>query len=119
MPLNDRERRRALKIAGEVLGDNPPVWDDMGLDTQNLKAEEFLGRLRASDNTIIADRVDREKEIFDILRTRTKTIRYNTRQKGAGQPPGPTAKSEPTGATPVTGGDSNPQPSGESQVDQQ
>ncbi|ETI24653.1 hypothetical protein G647_04022 [Cladophialophora carrionii CBS 160.54] len=74
--LNAREMRKARQEAGKFLGPDPPIWDDMGTDVQERKVESYIQYLRYNQNNTIADKLSVDKEaVFELLRTRTKTLR--------------------------------------------
>ena len=74
--LSAREMKKARAEAGVILGDHPPMWNDMGFDRQKAISEQFLQHLRDTENTIIADKFMKGEEVLvEFLRTRTKTLR--------------------------------------------
>jgi hypothetical protein len=52
--LTQRELRKARKEAAKFLGDNPVVWDELGIDEQEEKADEYLRHLRDTKNAGVA-----------------------------------------------------------------
>ena len=68
--------KKARTEAGRFLGDDPPKWDDMGVDRQRERAYDFLRHLEATENRGIAEKFKQgEETLMEFLRTRTKTIR--------------------------------------------
>ncbi len=81
--LADRDMKKARDEAGRFLGPDPPMWNNLGTDTQRAKVAGFLEHLRETDNRYIADKLLQDEDVvFEFLRTRTKTIRN---KKGSSQ----------------------------------
>lgn len=80
-----KARTEAGIWVGKDLGEDPPIWGDLSADIQRAKVESYLEHLRKTDNCYIADKLLQDKNvIFELLRTRIKTIRFNNR-KGSSQ----------------------------------
>jgi len=76
--LAGRDMKKARDEAGEFLGKDPEIWSNLGADIQRAKVAGYLEHLRKTDNSYIVDKLLQDEDVvFELLRTRTKTIRNN------------------------------------------
>ncbi len=81
--LAGRDMKKAREEAGRFLGPDPPIWNSLGADIQRAKVASYLEHLRETDNRYIADKLLQDEDVvFELLRTRIKTIRN---KKGSSQ----------------------------------
>ena len=74
--LAERDMKKAREEAGRFLGPDPPIWNNLGADIQRAKVASYLEHLRETDNRYIADKLQQDDDVvFELLRTRIKTIR--------------------------------------------
>lgn len=81
--LSRRYMRKAREEADKFLGNDPPLWDKLGMDTRLEKVGSYLEHLRKTDNSYIAEKLlSDENAAMELLRQKIKYIR-NTKKKGS------------------------------------
>ena len=68
---------KAREEAGKFLGEKPNVWKDLGSDEQKDLVERYMEHLRYTKNSTIAELLERDEKrdsVYELLRTKTKTI---------------------------------------------
>jgi hypothetical protein len=79
--LTAEQRVIAKRIAQSVIGAPAPKWSEIGLNKRERMYAQFLELLRESENDIIAEILEQDKEMaFEIFQGKIKTMRAKTRK---------------------------------------
>lgn len=74
--LSNTQVRKAGAEARIFLGNDPPIWKDLGDDEQNAQMSKYLDHLRETKNSAMADQLEPHSELLrQFLRNQTKAIR--------------------------------------------
>ena len=80
--LTAQQKVTAKRIAKPILGTPAPVWSEMGEDDKETKLRLFLERLRETQNTSIADKLEANTSLaYLILQQKSKSMRSEERKK--------------------------------------
>ncbi|ERF68662.1 hypothetical protein EPUS_05723 [Endocarpon pusillum Z07020] len=80
--LTSQQKVTAKRVAKPVLGTPAPVWSEMGEDDKETKLRLFMERLRETQNTSIADKLEEDVPLaYKILQEKAKSMRSEERKK--------------------------------------
>ncbi|KAJ0123553.1 hypothetical protein J7T55_012018 [Diaporthe amygdali] len=82
MSLESQQKRILKRLAGPLFPDPTPKWTDIGDDTRKEILKELLARLRASQNTGIADIIEGNPDLgWACLQEKVRSLRWTQKKK--------------------------------------
>ncbi|KAL3421826.1 hypothetical protein PVAG01_05982 [Phlyctema vagabunda] len=81
--LSPRERRTAKRVAKDIIGSPAPLWAHVGEDQKDRMFDQFMQRLRDTQNSKIAIVLEKDRETaFTMFQEKSKSMRAEEKRSG-------------------------------------